>query len=431
MARQTSFFESDTDTRTSGVPARTARERKTDPKARALDRLLARVEALREQVKNRLRSLEDGVVFHAAEVQPRLQDLTGLRKDFVRALWPYTIGKRIGGGDRRALMDLVGAQVEEILAHDASPETDIQAIFQELNGMSLQQAVQSELDEARSWMAGMFDEVGLDVDVPELRPDMTEEDVAALGARMRERLEQRCRDAAGEAASRSPRPGSRAARREAREEEQRRRVEQMRKISIGATYRRLVKALHPDLERDPVERERKIAAMQEVTTAYANRDVLQILRLERTWLGTASTEIGTHADADTRDAYTQLLKEQAQALRLELETLHMHPRFSTLIVEGPFGFPQVMDGPAEVESLETRLGYFREVLHDLAGPQALAIVRALIREHKAMTRQQEKWTRSFVPGPFAGDDDLPPLPRPRLGGPGGKRRTRRKSGSRK
>jgi hypothetical protein len=54
-----------------------------------------------------------------------------------------------------------------------------------------------------------------------------------------------------------------------REEERVGRFEQLRRVSIGAIYRRLAKALHPDLERDPDLRERKSTLMQEVTTAYA------------------------------------------------------------------------------------------------------------------------------------------------------------------
>ena len=58
----------------------------------------------------------------------------------------------------------------------------------------------------------------------------------------------------------------------------------MRKDSLGSVYRRLVKELHPDLEPDPAERERKSRVMQDITAAYAGGDLHALLRLELEWL---------------------------------------------------------------------------------------------------------------------------------------------------
>src|SRR5436305_2095545 len=56
--------------------------------------------------------------------------------------------------------------------------------------------------------------------------------------------------------------------RQLREEEKARSYDQLRKDSLGAVYRRLVKELHPDREPDQAERERKSRIMQDITAAY-------------------------------------------------------------------------------------------------------------------------------------------------------------------
>ena len=56
---------------------------------------------------------------------------------------------------------------------------DLQALFERLHDVSYAQAIQDEMKEAQAGMAAIFDELGLDVEVPELRADMTEEDAAA------------------------------------------------------------------------------------------------------------------------------------------------------------------------------------------------------------------------------------------------------------
>jgi hypothetical protein len=68
------------------------------------------------------------------------------------------------------------------------------------------------------------------------------------------------------------------------------RFEQLRKDIIGAVYKRLAKVLHPDLEADPVEREKKSRAMQEVTAAYARTDLHALLCLELIWIEGAGSE---------------------------------------------------------------------------------------------------------------------------------------------
>ena len=154
----------------------------------------------------------------------------------------------------------------------------------------------------------------------------------------------------------------------------------LRKDSLGAVYRRLAKELHPDLERDPAERERKSRVMQDVTAAYTRGDLHGLLQLEIEWLVPASGD-AARLSGDKLRAYTAILKEQATELEAEIQLLRLQPRYAALIVEGPFDVPMVIDGPREVERLDGMIAQIDAALQRLSSNEALTEVRAAIQQY--------------------------------------------------
>ena len=231
-----------------------ARTRPLSKEERAFNRALAPVKALSQALEDETRRLDGLLVFHAAEVRPRQARAVELRSGLVRALAPLMDHRRLGKTQRAVLRQILVEHLDEVLAHTSTPDDDLQTLFQQLHRTSFAQALRNQIDEARADMSAMFDEIGLEIDVPDLRPDMTPDDIAAATARFAEDLE--------------------------RAEERAHRHEQLQKDSLGAIYRRLVKELHPDLESDAAARQHKGAIMQQVTAAYARRDLHALLHLE-------------------------------------------------------------------------------------------------------------------------------------------------------
>jgi integrase-like protein len=189
----------------------------------------------------------------------RVERVTALRTALVRGFAPFLQDPRLKPAQKRMLRAILKEQLDEIFRHVRCPDAELKALFERLHGIGYADAVQGELEEARSGMAAMFDELGVTVDVPELHPDMSDEDLAAVAARLAEGMRHAEEQRTSQAAS------HRMTKRERREAERARRFEQLRKNNVGAVYKRLVKVLHPDLEADSVEREKKSRAMQEVT----------------------------------------------------------------------------------------------------------------------------------------------------------------------
>lgn len=348
---------------------------------RAFNRALAKLEALSGALDEEKRRLDRLLVFHAAEIRPRTERAVALRAGLVRALAPFLDNRRLANAQRHVLKRILVEQLDDLLTHlDGKPDPDLQALFERLHGISYAQALDNDMKLAQAGMAAIFDELGLDVELPELRPDMNEEDAAAAAAQLADEFRRAAESHEAETAR--PRRGkaARAA------EDRALRHEQLRKNSLSTVYRRLVKELHPDLERDAAERERKSRVMQDITAAYSRGDLRVLLQLEVEWL------VPAHDDAfrlsgDKLRAYTALLKEQATELAAEMQALPLHPRYAPIIVEGPFGISTVVDGPQEVERLDAVIERIDAGLQRLSSDEALENVRDAIREYRDASKR--------------------------------------------
>jgi hypothetical protein len=354
---------------------------------RAFNRALARVQALSRAFDEEKRRLDQLLVFHAAEIRPRTDQAVALRVALVRALVPFLDDRRLTKAQHRVLRRILVEQLDDVLMHAEKPDSDLQALFERLHGVSFAEAVEDDLEAARADMAAIFDELQLDVEVPQLRADMTEEDAAVAAAQLADEFRRAAESHAAEQAAR-PEKAARAAEKRAR------RYEQLRKDTLGAVYRRLVKELHPDLESDPAERERKCRIMQNVTAAHARGDLHALLQLEIEWLDPA-IDAG-RLSGEKLQAYTALLKEQATELQTEIHSLRLHPRYAPLIVDGPFDLPIVIDGPGEAERLDYAVDQLRRALERLSSNQALEEVRSAIGEYRDAEKRQKRvaqWRR--------------------------------------
>jgi hypothetical protein len=350
---------------------------------RAFNRAVAKVQALRARFEEEKRRLDRALVFQAAELRPRLERVTGLRSALVRGFTPFLDDRRLKPAQKKTLRAILKEQLDEIFSHIRCPDADLKALFERLRGIGYAEAVRGELEEARAGMAAIFDELGVNVDVPELHPDMSEEDLAAAAARladgMRRAEEQRTSQA----------PSQRKTTREQREEERARRFEQLRKDNIGAVYKRLARVLHPDLEADPVEREKKSRVMQEVTAAYTRADLHALLCLELQWIEGAGLD-AARVGAEKLRAHVELLKEQASELEAECYQLRFHPRYGPLIVEGPLGMPILLDGPREAAMLDDLIESLRIDVERLLSDEAITVVRETLRAYREARQAEER-----------------------------------------
>jgi transposase len=345
---------------------------------RKFNRLVARIENLRATLDLETRRLDAALAYYGEHLYPRLQRLIALRKDFVRVVSRWFDHKSLRRGrNRDALRSFVGEQLNEIIeAEGALTDDDLQRMFELIHGVNLQDVERVELDEARSAMEAALSELGIDMDLSDLQLDMSEEALAAKAAEMAERIQQKAQE--DEEAFRSTeRPSTK---RQLEKEERMRHAEEMRNKSIATIYKQLAKVLHPDLEPDATQKERKCALMQELTVAYHNNDLHTLLRLEIEWIQREQSGVD-RLTGEKLGIYNQILKEQAEELEQELAALPYHPRYQPLLTpDGTFLFRWRTDGPAEADNLDKAIAGMEASLARMRS-NPLKEIHAIIRAH--------------------------------------------------
>lgn len=103
---------------------------------------------------------------------------------------------------------------------------------------------------------------------------------------------------------------------EAKQKEQEQNVSK----SIQEVYRKLVKTLHPDRERDEAERARKTELMQRVNNAYTKKDLLQLLELQLEIEQIDQNHLNNIAE-DRLKYFNKILKEQLDELSQEISDI--------------------------------------------------------------------------------------------------------------
>ncbi|HEU0033153.1 MAG TPA: J domain-containing protein [Kofleriaceae bacterium] len=285
------------------------RERPLGKKQQRFNSLVRKIERLRAELRGwaELEStLADGMQEHARLVEDHRRAAVELVRLLDRQLDHAALTDR----QRDKLLRIVVDTTDSMLRERGDPE--LAAILQHRAGRDWEREQREAEAEEAANMRDMFEfrfgfefsGVGTD-SIDELQRAVAEQMQAMADAQARADEQRRARR----------KPNARQAAAERRQAEERARVDK----ALQDVYRQLAKALHPDHERDPVERARKTALMQQVNVAYEAKDLLQLLDLQ---LRIEQVD-QTHLDglADERLAhFNRLLSEQIR--ELECEAMH-------------------------------------------------------------------------------------------------------------
>jgi hypothetical protein len=272
----------------------------------------------------------------------------------------------------------IAEQINEIIGEEGSlTDEDLQALFKQVHGVDFAQVEQEEMEEVRSAMEAMFEEFGVGIDLSDLRPGMSDEELAAKAAEMAETIQQKAEEE--ERAFRSP--TRRKTKQQLEKEERMRQAEQLRNKSIASVYKQLAKVLHPDPEPDAERKQAKGALMRELTAAYRNNDLHTLLRLELEWIQREEGDVERLTE-EKLSIYNQALKEQVSELERELSELPYHPRYQPIAVSaGPFGVRLRTEGPAEMRWLDGTITSMEASIERMRSGEPLNEVRDIIKAY--------------------------------------------------
>ena len=386
VEKQTSLFEDESFRRpeVGGLVVISQPGRPLSKAQRAFNRLVTKVEELRARVDREIHRLDKVLAYYGKYIHPRLQRQTALRKELVRALAPFLDGNRLKQkSERKTLRMVIAEQINEIAGEEGTLiDEDLQAVFKRVHGVDFVRVEQEEMEEMRSAMEEIFGELGIGIDLSDLRPDMSDEELAAKAAEMEKRIQQKAEEEEG--AFRPP--GNRKTKRQLEKEERTRKAEQLRNKSIASIYKQLAKVLHPDLEPDAGRKQAKGTLMQELTAAYRNNDLHTLLRLELEWIQREEGDVERLTE-EKLSIYNQVLKEQVSELERELAELPFHPRYQPIVVPaGPFGIRLRTESPAEMRWLDETIASMEASIMRIRNAEPLDEVRDIIKAYRASSR---------------------------------------------
>jgi flagellar biosynthesis GTPase FlhF len=222
---------------------------------------------------------------------------------YLDALFQQNIFKK---RDNDTLSEMIFERTTEFISRTESPE--LEDIFTRHNdGISFEDAneeaskkASETLKESFSSIFGMKFDEDADLSDPEKFQEYIDQQVAAEEAEYEARKANK----------------KKTAKQIEKEEKQQQEAKNLNKTS-RQIYMELVKAFHPDREKDELEKERKTLLMHRITEANEKDDLFELLRLRLELLGTDFE----HSNDESLKYYVKLLKQQVAELEQEIAGL--------------------------------------------------------------------------------------------------------------
>ena len=289
------------------------------------NKLVKKIKQLREDLVFEKEQLNDNLAFYGEKIHPLKKEVNQLRSRLVILTYPFLKNRKFAGKDRDFLRHLLSGHLDAIFQFEQKPSDELKKIFEEVNGISFEEAKKNSMDEMLEEMQDMMDDMGFDV---ELNPNdfddsLSNEELIVKMKEMQEKMQSHLEENEAEKATRKKTP------KQLEKEEKEKQKEELRKKSINSIYRQLAKILHPDLEQDPEIKADKESRMQQLTAAYEAGDLHTLLSLELEWITKEGDDIARLTN-EKLDIYNSLLKEQIEELEMEINMASGHARFNPI-----------------------------------------------------------------------------------------------------
>jgi hypothetical protein len=338
------------------------------------NRLIKKIEKLQGELQQTTVILDKHLNYYGKHIHPLILEITTLKKDVVKLMYGFlTTGKGLSAKEKNALRFLLNDLLNEIFSiEQKEPDKDLKEIFDAVS-VEGENADEQHLVEMKEMMGGLFEKMGLHVNLDDLNSQMSEEDFMRKMAEIKDTFEQQ--------SDRGKNTTRKKTKKQLEKEERERQLEEARGKSISNIYRQLAKVFHPDLEQDPGIKLEKEELMKRLTTAKEGGDLLTILQLELAWIHKEDAHLNQMSN-DKLNLYNITLKEQVKELEEQVEALLYHPRYELLhvFVMTPGGLKYI-DWKSEKHELD---GIKRELVGSIAGlsqdsKKAIKTLKEIIR----------------------------------------------------
>lgn len=288
---------------------------------KTFDNLSKKVKILKKNLEDRYQYLEDCLSFYFGSIDPAKRNLCQSIEEFVKTAYSYN-KKSLSKKDQRILEKIILDKIILLFSLTDYKETSpvIHEIFEELEGQSCDQVFSQKVESCKVELEEMLKEQGIDIDLGGVDPCGSDQD-------MMEQLMNAFKDAVdNNFKSENPQDQIKKSKKEIQKEEKARKLYELQKKGVGKVYKRLAKAIHPDLEKSPEKKLHKEEMMKKLTTAYKNNDFHAILSIEVEMINQPVDDIERRSFEDFK-IYNSVLRDQINSLEEELEIAFLHPKY--------------------------------------------------------------------------------------------------------
>lgn len=345
---QTSLFEDHAEKQEKGLEIVVKGQKVLSKNQQTFNKLIKRIEMLEQDIESKRGKMIRLLDYYRKEIKP----LEAKNADFNIKL-AMTLGnatkvikftKRQQEHIAAVIVDLCDSAFVVI-----EPTKEKEKFYDQWSEATYKEEKEFQQQEAKEDLADMLNNVyGLDINLDDFED--TPEGFARMQAELKARLEQAQEKEQQKNQKKSPKQQEKAA---ALKLEELSRIKNIRSIYIA-----LAKVLHPDTEADEALKAEKGEIMKKVTSAYEQKDLPALLKLEMTWVHKTAEHLEKLTDEKLK-IYISALKEQVAELEQEKFELYHHPRYHEVS-----DYAYMSENEAMKTIMNSR-AYFKQVQQDL------------------------------------------------------------------
>ena len=314
------------------TPKKKASKQKADPKTTRFNKLLKEIE-LYEKERGLLKdALDKALKFKIDNLNPAFKELNNVHVDFIKVVFKLIPSLKLKRDDEEDVRLFLQELIEDLIQRsDFVIDEELKEIYTLISTISYENFKQYSVESEKEQLSSMFRNEGIDIDLDkydfENIRNLDSDEMAKLMAEVHEkRFEKNQNQEPFE--DEKPKEKKKSKKQLAQEQAEQQKQEFAAK-SLKEIYSSLAKIVHPDKELDPNLKLEKEEWMKKLTVAYKNKDLAELLKIERYWL--AETKFNpANAKSETFDLYISYLNERLFELKMELDFIKMDPRYSQI-----------------------------------------------------------------------------------------------------
>ncbi|MFZ4548092.1 MAG: hypothetical protein ACOYN4_11685, partial [Bacteroidales bacterium] len=279
------------------------------------NRLTKRIENLEKENANLNEKFSRLLSFHSKEITPLETMVAHARIQLAMALAKSTESLKFTQKQTDSIRDTLLEQCNLAFQH-IEPTPEQEAFYNKWAAVSYKDDLESQMmDEKEMFADYMSDTFGFDIDFDDF--DDSPEGQARFYAKMKDQF------AKSQESNHQQEP--KKTKRQINYENKLKSEEAIKARSLRSIFIALAKVLHPDTETNESLKSEKEEVMKKVTSAYDQKDLTTLLRLEMEWIHKTNEHLEQMTD-DKLGIYISALKQQVKELEEEKYQIFSHPR---------------------------------------------------------------------------------------------------------